>query len=150
MQGPAEGKYVRAAACLKHYAVYSEETHRMSFPAVVTAQDMVDTYLPAFEEGVERGHAVGIMCSYNAETFGYGVLGPGSEDQKGAIPSCANKYLMNDLARGTWGFDGYITSDCGRCRRRSECSRLCRRTAGDSDGHVCCRHGHRLRRLLER
>lgn len=113
MQGPADGKYVRAAACLKHYAAYSEETGRNSFPAVVTAQDMEDTYLPAFEAGVEKGHAVGIMCSYNAETYGYGLLGPGSAEQHGAIPSCANKYLMNDLARDTWGFDGYVTSDCG-------------------------------------
>ena len=113
MQGPPSGKYVRAAACLKHYAAYNEETGRLSFPAVVTAQDMEDTFLPAFEAGVERGHAVGIMCSYNAETYGYGLLGPGSTAQHGAIPSCANKYLMNDLARDTWGFDGYITSDCG-------------------------------------
>lgn len=29
------------------------------------------------------------------------------------MPSCANKWLMNELARDTWGFDGYITSDCG-------------------------------------
>ena len=53
------------------------------------------------------------MCSYNAETYGYGLFGPGSAEQHGAIPSCANKYLMTDLARGAWGFDGYITSDCG-------------------------------------
>ena len=57
MQGSAEGKYLRAAACLKHYAAYSEETGRGGFPAVVTAQDMEDTFLPAFEAGVERGHA---------------------------------------------------------------------------------------------
>ena len=50
------------------------------------------------------------MCSYNAETYGYGTVGNGT--QGGAVPSCANKYIMNDLARDQWGFDGYITSDC--------------------------------------
>lgn len=44
--------------------------------------------------------------------YGYGVLGPGSEAQHGAIPSCANRYLLTDLAREAWGFDGYVTSDC--------------------------------------
>ena len=110
IQGTDE-RYTKAGACLKHYAAYSEETGRNSFPAVVTSQDMEDTYLPAFESGVEDAKAVGIMCSYNAETYGEGIFGPGT--QGGAIPSCANKGILNDLARGKWGFDGYITSDCG-------------------------------------
>jgi beta-glucosidase-like glycosyl hydrolase len=88
---------------------------------------MEDTYLPAFQAGVERGLASGseccpeaihhslihqttqlsllrlaVMCSYNAETYGYGTNGNGT--QGGAIPSCANKYIMNDLARDEWGF----------------------------------------------
>eukprot|EP00937_MAST-01D_sp_MAST-1D-sp2_P000610 g610.t1 len=105
--------YLRASACLKHYAAYSEEQGRNSFPAVVNAQDMQDTYLPAFEAGVKKGHASGLMCSYNAETYGSGVFGPGPESQHGAIPSCANKGLLNDLVRDQWGFNGYITSDCG-------------------------------------
>lgn len=105
--------YIKAGACLKHYAAYSEETGRLSFPAVTSAQDMEDTYLPAFSVGVEKGNAVGIMCSYNAETYGSGIYGPGDNDQHGAIPSCANKGILNDLAREKWGFNGYITSDCG-------------------------------------
>ena len=62
-------------------------------------------YLPAFRAGVQKGNASGIMCSYNAETYGSGVYGPGAPDQHGAIPSCANKGLLNDLARAQWGFD---------------------------------------------
>ena len=42
---------------------------------------MEDTYLPAFQSGVEEGKASGIMCSYNAETYGEGIYGPGSEAQ---------------------------------------------------------------------
>jgi len=44
-------------------------------------------------------------------TLTTGLYGAGN--QHGAIPSCANKYTMTDLARTTWGFNGYITSDCG-------------------------------------
>jgi beta-D-xylosidase 4 len=117
MQGDeAANGYLKVSACLKHYAAYSLEgdcpgpSCRESFPAVVTAQDMEDTYLPAFQAGVERGRASGLMCSYNAETYGYGTMGNGT--QGGAVPSCANKYIMNDLARDEWGFVGYITSDC--------------------------------------
>jgi len=46
------------------------------------------------------------QCSYNAETWGDGLFGPGSEAQAGAIPSCANHGLLNGLVRDQWGFDG--------------------------------------------
>jgi hypothetical protein len=38
---------------------------------------MEDTYLPAFQAGVVQGKASGIMCSYNAETYGTGLYGEG-------------------------------------------------------------------------
>ena len=153
MQGDESATgYLRTSACLKHYAAYSEEQGRNSFPAVVTPQDMVDTvlrhrrltccarasafhpccfahplarlslslslppslplqYLPAFQQGIQKGKASGLMCSYNAETYGSGIYGPGTDEQHGAIPSCANKGLLNDLLRDKWGFKGYITSE---------------------------------------
>mmetsp|Transcript_77291 Transcript_77291/g.250180 ORF Transcript_77291/g.250180 Transcript_77291/m.250180 type:complete len:656 (-) Transcript_77291:1901-3868(-) len=103
-------KYLKVSACLKHFSAYSQETDREGMGAVVTAQDMNDTYLPAFMAGIQQGRASGIMCSYNGETYGYGLLGNGT--QGGAIPSCANRYTMTDLARDSWGFRGYIVSDC--------------------------------------
>jgi len=107
--------FLRTSACLKHYAAYSEETGRTSFGAVVNSQDMQDTYLPAFEYGVKEGKASGLMCSYNSETYGTGIYGPNTWEsgQHGSIPSCANKGILEDLVRKQWGFDGYITSDCG-------------------------------------
>lgn len=120
MQGsPSMGAedYLLVSACLKHFAAYSAEAEdisaRIGFVAAVTAQDMRDTFLPAFREGVESARASGLMCSYNSETFGAGSLGPGSKAQLGSVPSCANRYLLNDLARGEWKFDGYVTTDCG-------------------------------------
>jgi hypothetical protein len=61
--------------------------------------------------GVEEGKASSIMCSYNAESYGYGIYGSGTEGA--TVPSCANKGILNDLARAKWGFNGYVTSDCG-------------------------------------
>lgn len=87
-------KYLQAAACLKHFAAYSQETGREGFAATVSSQDMEDTYLPAFSVGIESGKAEGLMCSYNAETYGTGVHGNSTP-----VPSCANSYLLTDLAR---------------------------------------------------
>eukprot|EP00760_Papus_ankaliazontas_P031037 PhM_4_TR5169/c3_g1_i1/m.79927 len=93
-----------ASACCKHYAAYSLESwggvDRHSFNAIVTEQDFTDTYTPAFEACAHKdaGGASSFMCSYNAVS---------------GVPSCANKYILTDLARTAWGFDGYITSDCG-------------------------------------
>lgn len=50
-----------SSACVKHFAAYSEETDRDSFPAVVTNADMQDTYLPAFEAAVVDGAASCVM-----------------------------------------------------------------------------------------
>ena len=106
--------YLKTSSTLKHFAVYSQETGRTGEAAVVTAQDMTDTYLPAFEAGIVHGKASGIMCSYNAETYGSGLYGNSTAPgQHGAVPSCGNKGLLTDLARGKWGFEGYVTTDCG-------------------------------------
>lgn len=125
MQGN-DSTYLKVAATLKHFAAYSQETGRINDPVTVTNQDMVDTYLPAFEAGVKKGNASGLMCSvcpvpslermkamttlftqathslqYNDETFGYGIYGNGSNSlgQYNGVPSCANKGLLTDLAR---------------------------------------------------
>jgi len=114
MQG-ADLRFLKVSACLKHFSAYSQETNREGVGVAVTAQDMEDTYLPAFKAGVQRGRASCIMCSYNAETYGAGIFGVGA--QGGAIPSCANQFTMTELGRKTWGFDGYIVSDCYAANR---------------------------------
>ena len=109
---PDSKKYLLASAALKHFAVYSSEgtgsfQARLANVAVVNPQDMADTYLPAFREGIELGHASGLMCAYDAVTYGTGSLGRvGTKAQHHAIPSCANSFLLNELARKEWGFEG--------------------------------------------
>ena len=61
-------------------------------------QDLVDSYLAPFQACAEKGQVSGLMCSYNAIN---------------GVPACANSWLLQDVARDAWGFDGYITSDCG-------------------------------------
>ncbi|GMF46279.1 unnamed protein product [Phytophthora fragariaefolia] len=92
-----ESKFLKLSSCCKHFSAYSQEVPRHRNDAIVTKQDQADTYFPAFEDCVKRGHVSSIMCSYNAVN---------------GIPSCADKGLLTDLLRDQWKFDGYITSDC--------------------------------------
>lgn len=91
-------KYLKAAACAKHYAVHSgPEPLRHVFDVTVSPYDLWDTYLPAFEELIVRGNVAGVMCAYNAYQ---------------GQPCCGSDLLMNDILRNQWKFDGYVTSDC--------------------------------------
>lgn len=91
-------KYLKAAACAKHFAVHSgPELTRHSDNFNPSSYDLWDTYLPAFQELVTNAGVAGIMCAYNAVN---------------TQPCCANNLLMQDILREKWGFTGYVTSDC--------------------------------------
>jgi beta-glucosidase len=92
-------KYLKAAACAKHYAVHSgPEPVRHAFDISVSDYDLWDTYLPAFKELVVDAKVAGVMCAYNAFR---------------TQPCCGSDILMNDILRNQWKFTGYVTSDCG-------------------------------------
>lgn len=98
IQGTDE-KYMKAAACAKHYAVHSgPEEFRHEFDAVVNKKDLFETYLPAFKALVTEANVEGVMGAYNR------TLGE---------PCCGSPYLLQDILRDKWGFKGYIVSDCG-------------------------------------
>ncbi|HEU5165119.1 MAG TPA: glycoside hydrolase family 3 C-terminal domain-containing protein [Chitinophagaceae bacterium] len=91
-------KYLKAAACAKHFAVHSgPEPSRHVDNFNPTSYDLWDTYLPAFKELVTKANVAGVMCAYNAVN---------------SQPCCANDLLMNDILRKQWNFTGYVTSDC--------------------------------------
>ena len=91
-------KYLKAAACAKHFAVHSgPEPSRHVDNFNPTTYDLWDTYLPAFKELVTKANVAGVMCAYNAVN---------------TQPCCANDLLMNDILRKQWNFTGYVTSDC--------------------------------------
>jgi beta-glucosidase len=90
-------KYLKAAACAKHYAVHSgPEPERHVFNADVSAYDLWDTYLPAFKKLVINSKVAGVMCAYNAFR---------------KQPCCASDLLMTDILRNQWSFKRYVTSD---------------------------------------
>jgi beta-glucosidase len=91
-------KYLRTAACAKHFAVHSgPEKLRHSFNAQVSCRDLYTTYLPAFKKLVIEGKVEAIMTAYNR------VL-----DE----PAAVSKLLLKDILRGEWGFTGHVVSDC--------------------------------------
>ncbi len=70
LQTGDDKRYLKLSATLKHFDAYSLEnsngTDRYHFNAVVSAQDLQQTYFPAFKAAVEKGGAMGVMCSYNS------------------------------------------------------------------------------------
>ena len=91
-------KYLKAAACAKHYAVHSgPEPSRHVDNFNPSTYDLWDTYLPAFKELIVNANVAGVMCAYNAVN---------------TQPCCANDLLMNEILRKQWKFTGYVTSDC--------------------------------------
>ncbi len=85
------------AACVKHYALNNQETNRSSVNVVVDDRALHEIYLPAFKAAVDGG-AWAIMGSYNR--------------YKGQH-CCHNQYLLNDILKRDWGFDGVVISDWG-------------------------------------
>ncbi len=95
-------KYMLAMACAKHYAVHSgPEPDRHRFDAHVSDRDLYETYLPQFERVVREGHVAGVMSAYNSLN---------------GVPCSASAFLLNDVLRNRWGFDGYVVSDCDAIR----------------------------------
>ena len=90
-------KYLKAAACAKHYAVHSgPEKDRHIFDAVVSKRELFDTYLPAFKKLVEA-NVESVMGAYNR------TLGE---------VCCASPLLIEEILRKDWNFKGHFVSDC--------------------------------------
>lgn len=97
-----EGKYLKTAACAKHFAVHSgPEAVRHSFDAIATKKDMYETYLPAFKAAIQEANVETVMGAYN---------------RTNGEPCCGSKTLLIDILKKEWGFDGHIVSDCWAIR----------------------------------
>ncbi|MFW5981601.1 MAG: glycoside hydrolase family 3 C-terminal domain-containing protein [Halanaerobiaceae bacterium] len=92
-------KYMKAAACAKHFAVHSgPELERHEFNAIASEKDLYETYLPAFRDAVKEAKVEAVMGAYN---------------RTNGEPACASELLMEKILRGEWGFEGHYVSDCG-------------------------------------
>lgn len=86
------------AACIKHYAANNEEVDRDNVNVQVSERALREIYLPAFEAGAKEGHAWTLMSSYNR------INGP---------HATANEYLLTEVLKKGWGWDGMVMSDWG-------------------------------------
>ncbi len=100
LQGPDTGRYDKIHACAKHFAVHSgPEWNRHSYNAEnISDRDLHETYLPAFRALVQEAGVKEVMCAYN---------------RLEGEPCCGNKWLLTDILRKKWGFEGIVVSDCG-------------------------------------
>lgn len=97
-----DGKYLKGAACAKHFAVHSgPEKMRHHFDAVTSQKDLYETYLPAFEALVRDADVEAVMGAYN---------------RTNGEPCCASPTLLQDILRDKWGFEGHVVSDCWAIR----------------------------------
>lgn len=86
------------AACVKHFALNSQETERLNVEVEVDERTVREIYLPAFEAAVKNGNSYSIMSAYNM-IWGY---------------HCSHsKWLLRELLQDEWGYDGVIISDWG-------------------------------------
>ena len=97
-----DGRYLKTAACSKHFAVHSgPEALRHEFDARATAKDMTETYLAAFEATVKEAEVESVMGAYN---------------RVNGEPACGSETLLKKTLREKWGFQGHVVSDCWAVR----------------------------------
>ena len=119
MQGEqtAENPYLKTVACAKHFAANNYEQGRQGSTSFMTEHNLREYYLPAFEMAVKDGGVKSIMSSYNALSTDLNeknAAGTGWTAKKawGGKPNAMNDWLLTNILRHEWGFDGYVTSDC--------------------------------------
>ena len=87
-----------ASTSLKHFALNNQEYKRFSSDSVVDERTMREIYLAGFETAVKEGNPSTVMCSYNK------INGVHASD---------NKWLLTDVLRDEWGFEGMVVTDWG-------------------------------------
>ncbi|MDE3148161.1 MAG: glycoside hydrolase family 3 C-terminal domain-containing protein [Acidobacteriota bacterium] len=85
-------------ANVKHFALNNQELNRTSVNAIADERTMREIYFPAFEAAIRTAHSGSVMCSYNKVNGDY---------------ACQNKFLLTDVLRNDWHFDGFVVSDFG-------------------------------------
>ena len=99
LQGGLSPQYKKIIATCKHYAAYDIETGRNGDDLNPTQQDLAEFYSLGFKTCIRDAKAGATMCSYNAVD---------------GIPSCANRYLLQNVIREHWDFsENVIIGDCG-------------------------------------
>lgn len=88
------------SACVKHFAVNSQELRRMAMDAVLDERSLRELYLRGFEIAIQEGNPDAVMTSYNEVNGSY---------------ASENKHLITEILRGEWQYDGLVVTDWGGC-----------------------------------
>lgn len=91
-------RYLKIVSTPKHFAANNEEHNRFECNPRISERNLREYYLPAFESCVKEGKAQSIMAAYNAIND---------------VPCTLNPWLLTQILRKEWGFNGYVVSDCG-------------------------------------
>ena len=90
---------------LKHYAANNQEYRRFTIDETIDERTLREIYLSNFEGAVKEGKPWTVMCSYNRVN---GIL------------ASENKYLLTEILKEEWGFEGFVVSDWGAVDERVE------------------------------
>ncbi|MGI5156571.1 glycoside hydrolase family 3 C-terminal domain-containing protein [Microbispora sp. CA-102843] len=90
-------------ASVKHFAANNQETERMRVSADVDERTLREIYFPAFERVVTQARPATVMCSYN---------------RVNGVHASQNRWLLTDVLRREWGFNGVVVSDWGAVQDR--------------------------------
>lgn len=93
------------AASLKHFAANSQESKRFTSSSVLDERTLREIYLSGFERAVKKGKPSTVMCAYNKINGTY---------------CSSNKYLLTDILRKEWGFEGVLITDWGAMNHKAE------------------------------
>lgn len=86
------------AADVKHFAANNQETNRQGINEVISERALHEIYFPGFKACVKEGKPASVMSAYNSIN---------------GIPCTENRYMLTELLRDSWGFDGMVVSDWG-------------------------------------
>ena len=92
------------SACIKHFACNNREKDRFYQTSEVDVRALNEEYLKAFRIAINEANPWTIMCSYNPVN---------------GIYASENKYLLKDILRDKYHYDGVVISDWGACRNRA-------------------------------
>lgn len=97
------------SACVKHFAVNSQETDRLMVDTIVDERTLREIYLPAFKKALQEGGSYSVMGAYN---------------KLNGEHCCENPILLDQILRKEWGFDGTVVSDWAAVHRTKEAAEV--------------------------